>query len=476
MYVHLKKHRLRETGLGRTAGPVFVLNGGNMKTEIRGIRLARLLLFWFAGNLTAFFAMVHFAVGWKILIGILTGIAFLFFQFFHPHTVAGEKKLASLEHGCNLLRTGAVWLVLECVTVGILIWSHALFWALELVNLGVFALLCWAIVFQGLLHIALHSSQVKLPWHIALFFLWWMPVLNLFLIVHIYRTAKHELHLECAKAECDIVRKESEICKTRYPILLVHGIFFRDWQLFNYWGRIPAELQKNGAVIFYGKQQSAQSISESARELAAQIKAICTETGAEKVNIIAHSKGGLDCRCALQDYGVSQYVASLTTINTPHHGCAFVDDLLRKVPDKTARWIADRYNKLFLKLGDDHPDFLAGVRELTDESCRKFHAAHPCLPNVYYQCVMSKMHSAFSAPFPLWLGYLLNKRCVGENDGLVPVSSAKMENVPLLMVPDAKRRGISHGDMIDLNRENIPGFDVREWYVQLVQQLKQKGF
>ena len=30
--------------------------------------------------------------------------------------------------------------------------------------------------------------------------------------------------------------------------------------------------------------------------------------------------------------------------------------------------------------------------------------------------------------------------------------------------------------MIDLNRENIPGFDVREWYVQLVQQLKQKGF
>lgn len=103
-------------------------------------------------------------------------------------------------------------------------------------------------------------------------------------------------------------------------------------------------------MIFYGKQQSAQSISESARELAAQIKAICTETGAEKVNIIAHSKGGLDCRCAMQDYGVSQYVASLTTINTPHHGCAFVDDLLRKVPDKTARWIADRYNKLFLKL------------------------------------------------------------------------------------------------------------------------------
>ena len=40
--------------------------------------------------------------------------------------------------------------------------------------------------------------------------------------------------------------------------------------------------------------------------------------------------------------------------------------------------------------------------------------------------------------------------------------------------PPAKR-GISHGVMIDLNRENIKGFDVREFYVQLVRELKEKG-
>ena len=38
------------------------------------------------------------------------------------------------------------------------------------------------------------------------------------------------------------------------------------------------------------------------------------------------------------------------------------------------------------------------------------------------------------------------------------------------------RRGLSHGDMIDLNRENIPEFDVREFYVSLAADLKQKGF
>ena len=37
-------------------------------------------------------------------------------------------------------------------------------------------------------------------------------------------------------------------------------------------------------------------------------------------------------------------------------------------------------------------------------------------------------------------------------------------------------RGISHGDVIDLNRENIEGFDVREFYVGVVHDLKERGF
>jgi triacylglycerol lipase len=36
-------------------------------------------------------------------------------------------------------------------------------------------------------------------------------------------------------------------------------------------------------------------------------------------------------------------------------------------------------------------------------------------------------------------------------------------------------RGISHGDIIDLNRENITGLDVREFYAELIQELKARG-
>ena len=38
-----------------------------------------------------------------------------------------------------------------------------------------------------------------------------------------------------------------------------------------------------------------------------------------------------------------------------------------------------------------------------------------------------------------------------------------------------KERGISHGDMIDLTRKNIPGFDVAGFYIGLVRELKAKG-
>ena len=43
------------------------------------------------------------------------------------------------------------------------------------------------------------------------------------------------------------------------------------------------------------------------------------------------------------------------------------------------------------------------------------------------------------------------------------------------MIEHKGRRGLSHGDMIDLFRENIDGFDVREFYVEIVKDLKERG-
>ena len=71
--------------------------------------------------------------------------------------------------------------------------------------------------------------------------------------------------------------------------------------------------------------------------------------------------------------------------------------------------------------------------------------------------------------------YPIVKHFDGLNDGLVAVDSAKWGAQFTLLEPRG-HRGISNGDVVDLNRENIPGFDVREFYVSLVADLKNRGF
>mgnify|MGYP002281987339 FL=1 len=172
------------------------------------------------------------------------------------------------------------------------------------------------------------------------------------------RITAQEAEFETEKWELDTARAESEICKTRYPILMVHGVFFRDYRFLNYLGRIPRELQRNGATIYYGQQQSAAAVEDSGRELAERIRSIVEETGCGKVNIIAHSKGGLDSRAAIAHWGMAPYVATLTTINTPHRGCIFAEYLLGKIPEAVRQKIAHTYNTTLRHLGDADPDFL----------------------------------------------------------------------------------------------------------------------
>ena len=88
---------------------------------------------------------------------------------------------------------------------------------------------------------------------------------------------------------------------------------------------------------------------------------------------------------------------------------------------------------------------------------------------------MSVMRGPRSAGFPLNIGCMLIKKLNGANDGLVWEESAKHGSQHML-ITNSKRRGISHGDVIDLMRENIEGFDVREFYVGLVSELRADGF
>lgn len=298
---------------------------------------------------------------------------------------------------------------------------------------------------------------------------------NLIMLAVIHRIVRMECDFETRKAILNKSRHNDQICRTKYPILLVHGVFFRDSRVLNYWGRIPAELEANGAEIFYGEQQSAAAVAVSAAELSAKIEQLVQKTGCGKVNIIAHSKGGLDSRYAISHLGADKYVASLTTINTPHHGCIFAEYLLNNAPEKFIKTVENIYNSAFRHLGDQNPNFIEAVTDLTNSKCEKFNAETPDADGVFYQSIGSHAHKSKSGRFPLNLSYPLVKKYDGDNDGLVALTSASWGESFTVLHPPGKR-GITHADVIDLNREDIPGFDVREFYVQLVHGLKEKGF
>lgn len=333
-----------------------------------------------------------------------------------------------------------------------------------------------ALVFwNGIIRVYLTSEQLGIKLRVIGILCGWIPGIHLVTLGIIMNTVSKEIKVENEKLILNEQRKQQAICKTKYPILMVHGVFFRDFRYLNYWGRIPRELEKNGAVLYYGNQQSADSVENCGKELADRIKTICRECHCDKVNIIAHSKGGLDCRYALSLEGVAEHVASLTTINTPHRGCEFADYLLSKIPEKQKNALAKAYNTGLKKVGDPNPDFIKAVNDLTASSCRERNEWLTDAEGVYYQSVGSKLNHAGGGRFPLNFSYYLVGNFDGPNDGLVGMGSCEWgERFQFLTVKG--RRGLSHGDMIDLNRENFAGFDVREFFVQLVADLKQRGF
>lgn len=398
----------------------------------------------------------------------------------------------------------------------------------ELTASLVVAIVVEAILFWfGIIAVYCTSGKVGVKLRVIGILCGLIPIAHLFVLAGILHRTTVEIVSEHTTLLRQRERAGQEICRTRYPILLVHGVFFRDTHFFNYWGRIPKVLEENGAQLYYGNHVSAASVEVCGKELAGRIRTIVEETGCGKVNIIAHSKGGLDCRYAIAKGGVSHLVASLTTVNTPHHGCTFADWLLSAVPESFKNQVASGYNSILSRLGDQNPDFIAAVTDLSASSCRKRNftladteaglyysvpdkaanaaasakdkavagsegkssAAYevkktaatvgeaPAVTTVgnqiFRQSIGSVMHKPSGGVFPLNLTYRLAGYFEGPNDGLVSESSCRWEDCRHTVLLPKGRRGISHGDVIDLCRADADGFDVREFYVGLVSELRE---
>lgn len=265
----------------------------------------------------------------------------------------------------------------------------------------------------------------------------------------------------------------------RYPVLLVHGMGFRDNKVFNYWGRIPSALEEMGCRVFYGCQDSNATIETNAMQLKCRMEEILRQTGAEKLNIIAHSKGGLDSRYAITHLEMGAYVASLTTVSTPHHGSKTVDWLL-KAPDWLVRRAGSVTDLAFRIAGDYRPDSYRVFHCLTTKEAEKFNRDTPDVPGVYYQSYAFVMKHPGSDFFQ-WLTNFAVGCIEGENDGLLTPDAVRWGHFRGIY-RGAGRRGISHLDEIDFRRRPFSKrtgegvSDILDVYRQIIRDLKEMDF
>lgn len=117
----------------------------------------------------------------------------------------------------------------------------------------------------------------------------------------------------------------ADYTKTRYPIVLVHGMFGFDSLVgVDYWHGIPSELSRYGAKVYVVQVPALESTVARGEALLPQIERIAAVHG--KVNLIGHSHGGPTARYVARVK--PHLVASITSVGSPHKGSAVADVVL----------------------------------------------------------------------------------------------------------------------------------------------------
>jgi len=266
-----------------------------------------------------------------------------------------------------------------------------------------------------------------------------------------------------------------DYCDTKYPIVLVSGIGFKDEiSTIDYWGLIPDFLKAHGCEVYTSYQEAFNSHVDNAINLKYRVLEILEKSGNEKVNIIGHSKGGLEARYMISKLGMGDKVASLTTLGTPHRGSGFADIVVGRIP--LPKFVLGRLFNIYAKLlGDEKPDSVRAAVQLTTHFMKNFNKDILDVEGVYYQSYAA--HISKDYPSTMWktLARILYS-IEGKNDGLVSIESAKWGEYNGL-IRSASSKTISHADIINLQQfSSVKDFSAPWFFANIIHELKLKGF
>ncbi|MCB0718760.1 MAG: lipase [Bacteroidetes bacterium] len=263
------------------------------------------------------------------------------------------------------------------------------------------------------------------------------------------------------------------IIRVRYPVVMMHGLgavagIRRGGHL-----RDAAAFLRTRGVWSYAPNVSPYNTVESRCAIwLDRLSHVFEETGADKVNLVAHSMGGLDARHLIASMGLHSRVASLTTIATPHRGSAPANFILEQ-PDRVRKLITDFANWIGTQIapGSD-ADFKQAVIELTpDNIVNTFNPATPDHPDVKYWSYggMAGRGTDWAVnPFlRIFNGYLYERE--GPNDGMVSVQSSRWGEYLGDIQAD-------HAQQVGFTFPGSSSFEQTAFFASVAERLSRSGF
>lgn len=265
---------------------------------------------------------------------------------------------------------------------------------------------------------------------------------------------------------------QPDIVRLKYPVLICHGYGGISMLIKPSPIHDPCmRLRSFGVEAFAPNIVPYSTIIVRAEQWAERIVQLQQRYGYEKMNVVAHSMGGLDMRAAITRLGMENSVASLTTVSTPHHGTSLADIVLT-----APELLKDKLNELMNWLGENilpgsKSDAAAAVEQLTPDYVEnEFNPGTPDMDSVAYFSVSAAVGKGTKHPLnPI---YRLQNQLIyqreGENDAFVTAKSG-------IWGEHLGTRPISHLEQIDIqvSKERKPL--VEQMWRDIVVNLKEKG-
>ncbi|HET6528336.1 MAG TPA: alpha/beta fold hydrolase [Balneolaceae bacterium] len=265
---------------------------------------------------------------------------------------------------------------------------------------------------------------------------------------------------------------EPEVVYLKYPVLICHGYgaiasLIKPSPLYD----VALLLRKHNVLAFAPNIVPYAKIETRAERWVEVIHNLLEKIPYQKVNIVAHSMGGLDIRYALANLDISNNVASLTTVATPHHGTSLAE-LTLKTPEAIREKLADFLDWMGEQIyPHTKSEAVASAEQLTrryiTETFNPQVPNHPRVPYYSYSAAVGK-----GTPHPIRVitryqnNYIFEQE--GPNDGMVSAESAKWgEHIETIH--------LSHLEQMNLRVKDDRKILFEAFWLEVIQMLQDKG-